>query len=370
MAKNKCTLLIDGNWLLISRFSVMKKLFEADQSEAQLNSATENLKDMMARSINFMINKFPQIDNIIFISDGGSWRKQLRVPEQLNDITYKGNREDDKGSDVSWKHVFKALNDLSKACRSQGITTVTQSNIEGDDWVWYWSRRLNAEGINCIIWSSDHDLMQLVQNKNSVFTAWYYERSGKNPRKEIAFHNSFELKNPDPDDLDFFMQPIVYQPPLLEQLSKMASDTLYVDPNTIILSKVICGDSGDNIKPVARIVKGGRTYGVGPKDWEKISIKLNINTIQDLIEGTNIIATEISKLKKFDGQVTSQQIAEMIEYNIKLVWLNEAVIPDTVVDVMNNSEYNVVDVNYFRGSYRLFLGGDTNDIENIFEGVM
>lgn len=361
--KNKCTLLVDGNWLLMSRWSVMMNLFDKNNSDAQLQSATDNLTDMMARSINVMLNRIPSIDNIIFISDGGSWRKQLPIPKQLEGTTYKGNRE--SKVEISWNHVYKALNNLSNSCEKQGITTCTQLNIEGDDWVWYWSRRLNAEGINCIIWSSDNDLKQLIQNKDGVFTAWYYERSGKN---ELAFHDSFENKEPDPTDLDFFMQPLAYRPVLLESLTKLVNKTNYVDPNTIITGKVICGDSGDNIKSVVRVKKNGRTYGVGPKDWKKISTKLNIFTIQDLIGNINKVAKEISLMKKFAGQVKPSEVMEMIEYNVKLVWLNEKVIPDTVVDIMNQHDYKQFDVNYIRGSYRVLLD-ESNDISEVFDNI-
>ena len=77
---NKCTLLIDGNWLLISRFSVMTQLFREDQPSIALEAATEDLRDMMAKSINIILNRFREIDNVVMISDGGSWRKQLPVP--------------------------------------------------------------------------------------------------------------------------------------------------------------------------------------------------------------------------------------------------------------------------------------------------
>lgn len=362
---NKCTLLIDGNWLLISRFSVMKNLFDSNLPEETLRISTNKLKDMMARSINVMLNKLPMVDNIIFISDGGSWRKQLDIPKQLGDITYKGNRDDEKPSDISWNHVFKALNELSKSCASQGITTSHQFNIEGDDWVWYWSRRLNEQGINCIIWSSDNDLKQLIQRKNGAFTAWYYERSGKSV---IAFPDCMEIKNPEEGDMDFFMNPIQYKERLVEELERKVGKTSYVDPNTIITSKIICGDSGDNIKSVVRLKKNGRTYGVSQKDWEKISGKLEVVTIQDLIEKSTDISKEISVLKKFDNKISQKDILEMIEYNIKLVWLNEQVIPDTIIDVMNQQEYLQVDTDYFRGSYTSLLGED-DEIKDIFEGI-
>jgi len=361
---NKCTLLIDGNWLLISRFSVMTQLFREDQPSIALEAATEDLRDMMAKSINIILNRFKEIDNVVMISDGGSWRKQLPVPAQLQSTTYKGNREEEVG--ISWDHVFNALNGLTKRCRKLGITTSTQSNIEGDDWAWYWSRRLNAQGTSCIIWSSDHDLLQLVQNKGGVFTAWYNDNHG------LKFHSSLEIKNPDPDDLDFFMQPIVYNPPLVEELAKHSNKRKvgYVDPNTIITSKVITGDSGDNIKSVVRVIKSGRNYGVGEKDWEKLATKLNIHTIYDLIEHKEDIANELLHLSKFAGYgITKDMVLEMINYNLKLVWLNEAVIPETIVSVMNNQEYKQIDVDYLRGSYTVLLDDKERHIQEIFEGI-
>ena len=361
--KSKCTLLVDGNWLLISRFSVMTKLFRENQSEPILESATNNLYDRMARSIHMILNRFKEIDNIIFITDGGSWRKQLPIPSQLQNITYKGNREEEVG--ISWNHVFKALNKLSKRCKEVGITTCTQSNIEGDDWAWYWSRRLNAEGTSCIIWTSDHDLMQLVQNKGGIFTAWYNDLAG------LTLHESLEIKNPDPDDLDFFMQPVIYKNPIIEGLEKRSGKKVnYIDPNAIINSKVICGDSGDNIKSVVRVVKSGRNYGVGPKDWEGVAHTLHIHTIQELISHKQDIARELLKLNKFRGYgVTPEQVLEMIDYNIKLVWLNEEVIPETILSVMNTHEYNQMDIDYLRGSYTVLLDDHERHIQEIFEGI-
>ena len=358
---NRCTLLIDGNWLLISRFSVMNKLFDASRSNEALEAASSDLRDMMAKSINIIINRFPAIDNIILIADGGSWRKQLPIPHQLHDITYKGNRS--KQTDMAWTYIFNSLNGLVNKCRSIGITASTQANCEGDDWAWYWSRRLNDEGINCIIWSSDNDLKQLVQNRDGVFTAWYNDKNG------IYFHDSLDehvVKDTDENFLDIFMSPISCRSQLMESLISYAPSYHFVDPNTIITSKVICGDSGDNIKSVVQMHSNGRIYGVGAKDWEKISTKLNIITIQDLIENKEQIATDIHNLKKFYSNTTVENILEMIEYNIKLVWLNEAVEPESIISIMNTQEYKQADMNFLRGSYRVLCDEDES-IRDIFE---
>jgi 5'-3' exonuclease len=341
----------------------MKDMFDINHSPEVLEEASKDLRDMMAKSINIILNRFKEIDNVVVISDGGSWRKQLPIPDQLQNVKYKGNREDEKTTDVAWDYIYKALSGLCSRCREMGITTSTQNNIEGDDWAWYWSRRLNSQGVNCIIWTSDKDLMQLVQNKNGVFTAWYNDKSG------MIFHESIQDKNPQDDDLDFFMQPIVLKNPLIDKLCSRSTQSSYINPNTIITSKVICGDSGDNIKSVVRILKNNRCYGVSERDWSNISGELSVVTIQDLINKKQEVAESIFNLKKFRGHpITVEGIKEMIDYNIKLVWLNEDVIPDTIISTMNTQEYKVVNVNELRGSYKTLCDVD-KEIENIFSGV-
>ena len=138
MRLNNCTLLIDGNWLLLSRFSVINKGFDKNNPDYMKEQASLDLQDLLARSINVILNRFPIIDNMIFISDGGSWRKQLPVPKSLNDITYKGNRSTDV--EMDWHYIYGALNKVFKHCKELGVTCSQYSNIEGDDWLWYWSR--------------------------------------------------------------------------------------------------------------------------------------------------------------------------------------------------------------------------------------
>ena len=104
MRLNNCTLLIDGNWLLLSRFSVINKGFDKKNPDYMKEQASLDLQDLLARSINVILNRFPIIDNMIFISDGGSWRKQLPIPKSLNDITYKGNRTTDV--EMDWHYIY------------------------------------------------------------------------------------------------------------------------------------------------------------------------------------------------------------------------------------------------------------------------
>jgi hypothetical protein len=312
----------------------------------------------MAKSIAMVLNRFPIIDNVILVTDGGSWRKQLPVPKSLENITYKGNRSQSK--ELDWKYIYGALNNLSDQCKELGITVSNHSSIEGDDWVWYWSRRLNDEGTSCIIWSSDNDLKQLVQtNENTAFTAWYNDKNG------MWFDDS--QNDEIIDELDFFMQPLKVKSPLLDSLMTASMNTSFVNPDLIVMEKIICGDAGDNIKSIANVCRGSRTYKVSIKKWNDIRNSLNITTLEEFFNLKSTIVQNILACKKF-SECCEADIFEMMDYNIRLVWLNEDVIPDTVVMYMNQCEYGVADISYIKSNYKV-LCKRNNKIEQLFDSI-
>lgn len=357
--KNKCTLLIDGNWLLQSRMAVMMDQFDKTKTKHELEISQNELIERMTRSIIIILNKFRDIDNFILIQDGGSWRNQLQIPSQLGE-KYKGNRE--HAVEIDWNYIFSALNKLSTLCKDQNITTSQLLNAEGDDWMWYWSRKLNSEGTNCIIWSSDNDLKQLVQVDNGAFTAWYNDKHG------LFFHKDLN-DSQEEIDVDFFLN-TNYKSPLLESLQKN-SQYSFIDPDDIILSKIICGDSGDNIKSVIKVEKNGRRYGVSNKDWCSIRKNLRIDSFPLFLQKIDDVVIELINLKKFSCyNLDKSLIREMIDYNIKLVWLHEQVIPETVVQGMNNTEYQKCDIQYIRSNYKVLCGEtETEDIMGIFDSI-
>ena len=356
---NRCTLLVDGNWLLCSRFAVIGKGFEMDMPEHIKLQSQKELHELMAKSITIVLNRFACIDNVVLVTDGGSWRKQLPVPQQLQNVTYKGNRAPAK--ELDWKYIYGALTDLSDTCKELGITVSNHSSIEGDDWVWYWSRRLNADGTSCIIWSSDNDLKQLVQVDagTCAFTAWYNDKNG------VWF--SDDLNEDQLDDLDFFMQPIRVKSPLLENLKQSSKTTSFIKPDDIVMEKIICGDAGDNIKSIAKTISGSKTYKVSIKMWNEIKSNLNINCLEEFFESKYDIIDEILSIKKF-ASCNRDDLAEMFDYNIKLVWLNESVIPETIVMYMNQLDYSVADISYIKSNFRTMCKRNTT-IEDIFESI-
>ena len=356
---NKLTLLIDGNWLLQSRMSVLANGFQSENSDIVKEQASQELCELIARSINVILNRYSEIDNIIFISDGGSWRKQLPIPKCLENTTYKGNRS--QTTELDWGVIYGTFNKIFNHCKELGITCSSHSNCEGDDWIWYWSRKLNADGTHCIIWSSDNDLKQLVQvdQNTQSFTAWYNDKVG------LWLPSSIDKPF---DEFEFFMKS-EYISPILESLKSKNKKVSHIDPNEIILNKILCGDAGDNIKSVVRYEKNGRTYRFSQKDFESLIKDLKINTIDDLKSSYKMIAHYICNLKKFKlYQFNVDDVVDMLKYNTKLVWLHEEVIPDTAILAMNHQEYKQFDLNEIRSNFKVLIEED-EVIKNIFDSI-
>ena len=82
MVSNKCTLIIDGNWLLMSRLGPRFKDFSNSFSTDDLERSSDDLVEFLAQSVNKIINFFnDNIDNIIMVQDGGSWRRKFQKPK-------------------------------------------------------------------------------------------------------------------------------------------------------------------------------------------------------------------------------------------------------------------------------------------------
>ena len=361
----KTTLIIDGNWLLLSRAFVLLDYFKKDNPEEVKTDAKSRLKDILNSSINITLNRFKNtISNIILISDGGSWRKQIDRPYLVRDFEYKGNRVFDE--DVDWDMIFDTLTEVNKQFSKLGITATNHYAIEGDDWAWWWSRYLNSKGINAIIWSSDNDLKQLLQADNGAFTGWYIDSKNENR----GLYLPEVLKEKSVDDIDFFLDPDISNP-TLERIKVQAQQVHYINPDLIVMEKIVCGDMGDNIKSIILKEMNGKNYGVGLKDWEKVREKLGLEKLSDFFNSKDRIIQELVQINKFSSfKDKVSQVADVFEFNKKLVWLNEQTIPESIQESMNQEQYKEYDLNNIYNNYKILSGENTTNIESIFEGVL
>lgn len=325
MSKSKLTLLVDGNWLLMSRLSVIQNRYLDDYE------LCHNLQLMMIRSINIVLKQFPIIDNIIFCADGGSWRNKIEIPIflQNEDIEYKGTRV--RSEDVNWDLLFSTYDDFVSLLNTSGITSCRENGIEGDDWCYHWSNLLNSEGTNCIIWSKDKDLTQLVKiDKNKCFTVWWNKDSG------------LITSNTNEEEMDFlFNHEYNINETLFNTLCSKSSSVTKINPNEIIIDKILKGDASDNIIPIAlrnsKNKESDKKFRISSKD---IDYSLNIDNTLEVYNYFNNLLSNKNYLNR-----VSQSIDEIIEhfnYNKKLIKLCEDSYPNEIKKIFNNyKEYNI-----------------------------
>lgn len=319
---SELTLLVDGNWFLMSRLSIVNMKYDEPSKICQ------NLKTLMAQSINVVLRTFPDIDNIIFCADGGSWRNDLQLPSSLHhekygkDVEYKGTRV--KSDDIDWDMIFNAFNDLIDDISRCGITVCREKGIEGDDWMWHWSRLLNRNNTNCIIWSNDKDLQQLVQmDSNGCFTICWNKKMGiiseEKDDSELEFLFNIEFSKNDT---------------ILKRLINKASSFKEIHPMDIVYDKIFKGDASDNIFPLLlRESKNGtnKKFKISKKD---LDFSIDINNLAEVRNYfNNLIESKSYKNRCLENL---DEVMEHFEYNKKLVWLNQISYPKTILDIMNN----------------------------------
>ena len=273
----RCALLIDGNWLLMSRQCMARKHFLVENTQEQKQAGRAMTTDLMARSICLALNRLDTIvDDVIIVRDGKSWRKDVTKPASLHD-EYKGTRKQDENYD--WKEIFGSLTDLEDGMRSCGATVSQLRDAEGDDLIWWWSRKLNSEGENAIVWSSDNDLKQLVQFNGKAWTAWWNEKNGLFVDKELVNENV-------DDAVGFFLQD-AYKTACIEEVNRLSHAVKFspfaFDSASIIMEKIVCGDASDNIKSVVRTASKP-IRKVSPKMWEALREEMGISALDDFFK--------------------------------------------------------------------------------------
>lgn len=331
MSKSKLTLIIDGNWLLMSRLSVIGGKYIDDLE------LSHNLKTLMIKSINVVLRKFPSIDNIIFVADGGSWRSNIELPEWLNkhkdeigqSVEYKGTRT--RSDEINWDMIWTTYEDFMATLQTTGINVCREQMIEGDDWCWWWSTYLNSQNTNCIIWTKDNDLKQLVNmNADKCFTAWWNMDAG-------IFISEY-----DEQDLDFlFNSSFNGNDQLWNDLVKSAKTVTKINPYHIVIDKILKGDGSDNIFPIIlRKSKSGsdKKFKISTKD---INYDLDINDMNKVREYIHNLVNSKSYVDRIENK-TEEDIVDHFVFNRRLIALQENSYPREVLDIFKEyDDYNL-----------------------------
>lgn len=345
MKLGKHTLIIDGNYFVHSRLFVLPR----PKKEQLLGDKDGQEQFMRKLCIDFAseVRKMtPFVDQIVVAVDSKSWRKDLFPTAE-----YKGTRVAD--SSVNWDNVFNVYTDFQDILAKQGVIIHKVPGAEADDILFGWSTQLNNEGKNCIVWTGDRDLIQLVNYNEATdaYTLWYYNSK----RKLLAFEgfenlinkpNEVEISN---DDLLFNMGSAdvlnnQLKGDFIGWIAKNGVEIEEINCDDFIFSKILQGDKSDNIQSVVSWTKRTstgsiRNYSITEKQAIQILEKyreIEGNFHIDHFFSEVQVKTIVDMIHEVVGKSTVDEIRLRFNQNLDLMLLHYNTIPGGIQKAIYN----------------------------------
>lgn len=338
MKKGGHTLLIDGNYFLHSRLFVLPRPGKGKFMEDE--ESRSNLMRKLAIDLASEVRKMRDfIDKVVVTVDARSWRKDLFPTAE-----YKGTRKPD--SKIDWAGVYGIYEEFQAILQKHGVIVHRIDGAEADDVLFGWSTYLNNKGKNCIVWTGDRDLIQLVNysEANDAYTLWY-----SSAHKSLYAFNDFgqvlnqEEDKIDHDDMLFNMSSYTgvlgeYKKALKTWTENNKIKITEVDCDEFLFKKLLIGDKSDNISSVVvwqKEIKGGklRTYSVTEKMADKIYeqyTKENDSFVIDQLFVPSELETLSEVVYRVVGKESPETIKNKIFENMSLMMLHTKIIPDAI----------------------------------------
>jgi 5'-3' exonuclease len=339
MKLGKHTLMIDGNYFVYSRLYVMPrsksgKLLGDEKEKAQF------LRKLCIDIASEIRKMRPFIDQVVVAVDSKSWRKDL-FPE----AEYKGTRTPDDS--VDWDAVYEMYDTFRNVLQKQGVIVQQTNGAEADDILFAWSTELNNQGRNCIVWTGDRDLIQLVDYTQATdgYTLWYYNTK----RNLIAFNGFTDLLQSESndtvsdDDLLFNMSGSDITGSLKDDINDWVKRNRVtieeIDSREFVFKKILIGDKSDNIPSVVTYDKQQsngkyRTFSITERQSEKILAQYQKDFGSFEVEHLFIKENRqhmCDVIYRTVGNSSLEQIAANLMQNIQLMFLHVRIIPEPIL---------------------------------------
>ena len=267
-----------------------------------------------------------------------AWRKNI-----LPDV-YKSNRE--KDPNINWEALYKVSDEIQDILRQKLNAVIgCVQHGEADDIIamtkeTLWGRPAHT---NMIIVSADADLRQLIEfdKKSHQFCIVYNTTTrAKSKTRRLYVPQDFQdWLNDNEVDL-FFSNYDPVKNNINQILQTNHNIELWVEnPNEIVLSKIFCGDSSDDVPSIYNYYRNGKSARVTPAKYKKIIELLGITDVKTLNENVCNLKDAILKVCKV--------VADDVDFNERvyrqrrLVELDSSLFPDEIRDYKDTIEYMV-----------------------------
>lgn len=328
----KINIIFDANYLFRKTLGIFagygaidpNEVFSRDEDKAAF--IRKVTMDMCAT-----LRSLPPANRIIMCLDSTSWRKKV----EIEGGGYKSDRKKDEA--IDWSIFYSLIHEYCLRLEDLGYIYTKVSGAEADDLIYFWTRYLMKSGEDSIVITGDRDLHQLIKTNDNQNWVCVLNNNSKN----LAFYTPFGWKEMiSKEEVSIFNMSGSLDP-VKGRLREFANtfETNEIDSTDILLEKVLSGDKGDSVPPVWNIIKNGKNHGMTAKKaeafyqelknskWssEPISEVLNNSESIDFIAGYCLRA-----LGDVDSKENRSKVAQNLERNKKLVWLEKDMIPKEI----------------------------------------
>lgn len=325
----KINVIIDGSFLMYKNVFILQKIRRINQDLLEL---LENDLKKIRKSLPF--------DNIFFVSDSkeSNWRKILYKE-------YKGKRK--KDDSIDWQSVYDIYNQFKdKVKKQRNIKFLELSGLEGDDFISYIIKEYNKKGYSNLIVASDRDLNQLLTH--NIKEKWLnFQWNYKFNDERVYLPENYQLViNEISNNMNENLFDLNVDSEFVEYIENLVSrtKTKIVTSEEICVTKILQGDSGDNI-PTCIKIKDGKVNpngrGIGESGAQKI-YKLykeihpeKIDLDSDVF--INNLADIIIFNKKIKDNTAKDVIINQLKFNRKMIFLDSKYMPESIYQ--NMKEY-------------------------------
>lgn len=288
----------------------------------------------MATDISYLLRMFRPSKILFAVDSKKSWRKDILD-------TYKANRV--KNAKYNWNNIFSALDKFKMHMEKLGFAFIESPRAEADD-LMAMVKEIVMEDIgfrnyDLIFITADADIRQLIDfNPESLQYVMVYDEIRKNKwnyiycNKNTAdwIENGKNVKN------DIFFTG--YQPDISYiQDFLMANKNIRLketNPQNILLSKIFCGDDGDNVPAFYTWYnKKGKKTRITNSKFTKILDEMNAYDIRTV--ETRKCELKSALEKTLTRKITDIDVDERLERQEKLVDLNSAIFPESIKKYKN-----------------------------------
>ena len=330
------TLIIDGhNFFYRSLWSTFRQGGKSKILSTQKDMDTFE-KKLMVDFCAVIKQVNPVINDVVFIMDSHSWRKDLLLQQE-----YKGNRKKIQ-EDIDKNGFNTVINNFATTLRNIGVKVSQVERSEGDDLIYAWSDYLFNEGKSSLILSTDRDLNQLVKCVEGVHIIQYGPVKNKLWVSEASDREIKKLSNRQVTQENLFNEYFtisIENDPFERFIEGMNVEV--VDPEKVRFMKIVGGDTSDNILPVyyKAATESTRAKGLGEKTVEKIynqfkeklgcEFDYHIYGQEDTVKMLCNVIYDVAKIN--DEEFTRRMLFENIKTNTSLVSLTSESIPEDVI---------------------------------------